>query len=112
MDLFNKKKIKKLENQIYEMTCEIDRYIKNERNWSKQLDETNEINNKIINENKKLIEWIKNILELYGTMEVHQRNQIQIPICKQNYIAYEGFNKIEEESIIIPEIRIINYRRV
>lgn len=52
MDLFNKKKIKKLENQIYEMTCEIDGYVKNERNWSKQLDETNEINNKIINENK------------------------------------------------------------
>ena len=28
MDLFNKKKIKKLENQIYEMTCEIDGYVK------------------------------------------------------------------------------------
>ena len=38
LDLFNKKKIKELEQENYELHSDIEGYIKNERIWSKQID--------------------------------------------------------------------------
>ena len=38
MDIFNRKKVKKLEREVYSLNNEIEGYIKNERNWSKQID--------------------------------------------------------------------------
>ena len=63
MDLFNKKKIKKLEQEIYSLNNEIEGYIKNERNWSKQIDGLEKISSQTMEQNQKLITWIETIIE-------------------------------------------------
>ena len=58
LDLFNKKKIKELEQEVYNLNNDIEGYIKNERNWSKQIDNMEKITTKTMEENQKLINWI------------------------------------------------------
>ena len=48
-------------------------------------------NTQLIEENQKLIEWVKNILDTFGTMEVRERNRIQIPVIKQT-TTYNGLS--------------------
>lgn len=46
MDIFNRKKVKKLEEEIYSLNNKIEGYIKNERHWSKQIDNLEKISTK------------------------------------------------------------------
>ena len=78
LDLFNKKKIKKLEQEVYSLNNDIEGYIKNERNWSKQIDNMEKISTKIMEENHKLINWIMKILDTVGTMEVREKSNFKI----------------------------------
>lgn len=110
MDIFNRKKVKKLEQEVYSLNNEIEGYIKNERNWSKQIDGLEKISTKTMEENQKLIKWIETIINTVGVMEVHEKTQIQIPVYIESHHRpydsnYQGI--FERERITIPEITII-----
>ena len=110
MDLFNKKKIKRLEQEIYSLNNEIEGYIKNERNWSKQIDGLEKISSQTMEQNQKLIKWIETIIDTVGVMEIRKKRQIQIPVYIDKSIRaydsnYQGI--FERERITIPEITIV-----
>lgn len=110
MDLFNKKKIKKLEQEIYSLNNEIEGYIENERNWSKQIDGLEKISSQTIEQNQKLIKWIETIIDTVGVMEVREKRQIQIPVYIDKGIGNYDSNYMgifERERITIPEITIV-----
>lgn len=110
MDIFNKKKVKELEQEINILNNEIEGYIKNERNWSKQIDGLEKISTQTMEENQKLIKWIETILDTIGVMEVREKRQIQIPVyIKKEYEAYDRnyLGIFEKERITIPEITIV-----
>ena len=110
LDLFNKKKIKKLEQEVYSLKNDIEGYIKNERNWSKQIDNMEKISTKTMEENQKLINWIMKILDTVGTMEVREKSNFKIPVYEnKNYRAYKQnyMGIYEKERLTIPEITIV-----
>ena len=110
MDIFNRKKIKKLEEEIYSLNNENEGYIKNERHWRKQIDNLEKISSQTMEENQKLLKWIMTILDTVGTLEVREKVDFKIPIYQnKNHRAYDnnfmGF--FEKERITIPEITIV-----
>lgn len=80
-----------------------------------------QLQNKIIyddylkKENEKLIEWVQNILEQFGTFDVNSRERIQIPIMRKIDNWSDGLHNepITTETIVIPEISIskMSYRK-
>lgn len=113
MDIFNRKKVKKLEQEVYSLTNEIEGYIKNERNWSKQIDGLEKISSQTMEQNQKLIKWLETILDTIGVMEVREKTQVKIPVYKE--LGYGNYNSryrpmFEEERITIPEITIIKLK--
>ncbi len=110
MDLFNKKRIKKLEREVSELNNEIEKYQKNERNWDMKIDKLEDISSKTMEENQKLIKWIMTILDTVGTIEVREKADFKIPIYQnKNYRAYDNnyIGIYERERITIPEITLI-----
>lgn len=110
MDLFNKNKIRKLEQEISQLNNEIDKYQKNERNWDMKIDKLEDISSKTMEENQKLIKWIMTILDTVGTLEVREKVDFKIPIYQnKNYRAYDNnyMGIYEKARITIPEITII-----
>lgn len=110
MDLFNKNKIKKLEQEISQLNNEIYKYQKNERNWDMKIDKLEDISSKTMEENQKLIKWIMTILDTVGTLEVREKVDFKIPVYQnKNYRAYDNnyMGIYEKERITIPEITII-----
>ena len=110
MDLFNKKKIKRLEREISQLNNEIEKYQKNERNWDMKIDKLEDISSRTMEENQKLIKWIMTILDTVGVMEVREKRQIQIPVYIDKSIrAYDSnyMGIFEKERITIPEITIV-----
>lgn len=110
MDMFNKKKVKELEQIIYRLNHEIEGYQKNERHWNSQIDGLEKISSNLTEENQKLIKWIMNILDTFGTMEIRDRERVSIPIYHdKNYRAYDNnfMGICERERITIPEITIV-----
>lgn len=110
MDLFNKKKIRKLEQEIYQLNNEIEKYKKNERNWDMKIDKLEDISSRTMEENQKLIKWIMTILDTVGTLEVREKVGFKIPIYQnKNYRAYDNnyMGIYERERITIPEITLI-----
>lgn len=68
-------------------------------------------NQQLIEENQKMIEWVKNILDTFGTMEVRERS-IQIPVIKETRTYNSDIlGNYEEETIIIPEIIVTKSTR-
>lgn len=113
MDIFNKKKIKELEKINFSLCKEIQGYQNNERHWNSKIDNLEKISSNLIEENQKLIKWIMNILDTFGTMEIRDRRSVQIPIYRdENYRAYDNNIKgiYERERITIPEITIVKMR--
>lgn len=103
-DLFNKKKIKKLEHEI--------------EHQYKLLEAKNVTINKLESEiasrrfeNEKLINWIMNILQQFGTVDAGGMQHIQIPVNKSSepiYSGREGMGIMEE--IHIPSITVAKAR--
>lgn len=113
MDLFNRKKVKELENKLLKIQ-EAFEMSQGELNAYKNVNNIAIDNKKLLEENEKLIHWIMNILDTFGTMEVRDRRTFSIPIYKNNiHMDYDNYHNyddaIERESIIIPQIRIIKY---
>lgn len=111
MDLFNKNKVKKLKEEIKYLSNEIEGYMKNERHWSRQIDNLEKISTNTMEENQKLIKWIMNILKEFGTVEIGDRQHVEIPIHKTSIKAH--YDNIEDmyisttERIEIPSITIV-----
>lgn len=112
MDIFRKKKIRKLLNEIED----VNNRLVQERWKAKELQESinnlEKISTQTLEENQKLIEWIKKILDTFGTMEVKDSRNIQIPIYEhKTYKASEYDRKVmglfEKEIIRIPSITIV-----
>ena len=117
MDIFNKKKVKELENQIrilesanINLKNEISRYKNKETDWNNKIDRFEYISSQTMEENQKLIKWIMTILDTVGTMEVREKAQIKIPVyIEKTYNAYNTnyLGLYERDRITIPEITII-----
>ena len=110
MDLFNKRKVKELEERIKYLSNEIDGYMKNERHWSRQIESLEKISTNTMEENQKLIKWIMNILDTVGTMEVREKSNFKIPVYEnKSYRAYDQnyMGIYEKERLTIPEITIV-----
>ena len=110
LDLFNKKKIKELKQEIYELHNDIEGYIKNEQIWSKRIDNLEKIATNTMQENQRLIDWIMNILKEFGTVEIGDKQHIEIPIHKQNICSAYHRNYMgvfEKERIEIPSITLV-----
>ena len=111
MDLFNKRKVKELEERIKYLSNEIDGYMKNERHWSRQIESLEKISTNTMEENQKLIKWIMNILKEFGTVEIGDRQHVEIPIhrtsIKAHYDNIEDMYISTRERIEIPSITII-----
>ena len=109
LDLFNKKKIKKLEDDIFSLQ----RDLITEQNKSKtykDIIENCHCSTLLLEENKKLIEWVERILEEFGTIDVYERHSIHIPIYRKTDYAINQtvneFKRTKTEIIVIPEIVI------
>ena len=80
MDIFRKKKIRKLLNELED----VNNILIQERCKTKKLQERinnlEKISTQTLEENQILIEWIRKILNTFGTMEVKSRMNVQIPI--------------------------------
>lgn len=104
LDLFNKKKIKKLEHEI--------------EHQYKLLEAKNVTINKLESEissrrfeNEKLINWIMNILQQFGTIDAGGVQHIQIPVNKNAEPVYgRGAGMGVMEEIHIPSITVAKVR--
>ncbi len=111
MDLFNIKKIKKLEDKVFSLERELEREKNSVVTLKEVLRSNSESRKYLEEENKKLIEWIKSILEEFGTMDVREQSTVHIPVYKRSDImlfrsANEEIPRYKEKIVVIPEIVI------
>lgn len=112
--MFNNKKIKEQQELIDCYREERDKYrnrydnaIKSVSNLQDDLRESVKKNYVLMEENKKLIEWIKTIINEVGCYEVKDRNQFRIPIYKEESSRMiDGFGEQKRKDITIPTIHI------
>ena len=107
IDLFNKKKIKELEDKIKNQKEAIYDYKKHIENTDKLNKDLSKILNMQLEENKKLNEWIITILKEFGTTNVREEH-IQIPVI-ENSATYTSMlcGTVKEKRIEIPSITLI-----
>lgn len=109
MDIFRKKKVKKLLDELEDTN----NMLIQERSKNKKLQESannfERISTQVLEENQILIEWIRKILDTFGTMEVRSRMNVQIPIYKDVIRPIESspFQPQIKERIEIPPITIM-----
>lgn len=113
MDLFNKRKVEKLEQQLELLNHDLQKE-KNDNDTLKDILRNSNCSSLLLEENKKLIDWIEKILTEFGTMDVRSRERVQIPIYKiEKEYPYKMMNpntemlRVKEKTIIIPEITLI-----
>jgi len=104
IDLFNKKRIKQLEELLHE------RY-EDKEYYKEKLNELTRSENRckqLYEENEKLIEWIKQILENFGTFDVYDTSPVKIPVWKQSSMSYDPatLTRTYTDTKIIPQIVI------
>ena len=108
--LFKKKKrIEELERELKIVREEFERD-RGELLAYKNIKSNDKLLAQSMEENQKLINWIMNILDTFGTMEVKDRRHIQIPIMKEKRIAnynMDYYMTNTKEIITIPEITLI-----
>lgn len=114
-DIFNKKKVKEQDEIIkgYRKRCDTQKEeiekLKKEVRELKIENSSDELHNHLCNENKKLIDWIRKILDEVGTVNVDSTNTFKIPVYKKvEEKAYDTIfpTIVVEETITIPEIII------
>lgn len=118
--MFNKKAkyIKELENKISNYVIETEqlrtkiKLIETEK--TKSYNDLKSNYSKIVDSNEKLIDWVRKILENFGTVDMTGKTQnISIPIYREyRQNIYKACDEIKtevtEELIIIPEIHFKN----
>lgn len=107
MDLFNKKKVRKLYKNIDSLQFELS----SKNTIIKRLETTNSNNQEtislLINENQKLIDWVQKILEVAQICKTNEGLQtVNIPIVEDKHGKYNSnWETPLSEEIIIPSIR-------
>ena len=112
MDLFNKKKIEKLERELRLVRDEF------ERDRGAKIELQNEMErfresaiNQLIEENRKLIDWIEKILEVAQICKTNEGLQmVNIPIQEEKINRYNPKWELTSEQrkeIVIPSIRYV-----
>lgn len=115
MDIFRKKKVKKLLNELEDTN----NMLIQERSKTKRLRESvnnlERISTQTLEENQILIEWIRKILDTFGTMKVKNRMNIRIPIYEHKTYKASEYDRnimglLEKEVIEIPSITIMKIK--
>lgn len=112
MDLFNKKKVEKLERELRLVRDEF------ERDRGAKLELQNEMEkfrqstiNQLIEENQKLVDWIEKILEVAQICKTNEGLQmVNIPIQEEKINPYNSKWELTSEQrkeIVIPSIRYV-----
>ena len=113
MDLFKKKKIRRLLDELEDSNNKLIQERAKSKEYKEIINNFEKISTKTMEENQELIKWIMNILDTFGTMEVKERRNIQIPVYEnKEYKAYDCnyMGIMERERITIPEITIVKMR--
>lgn len=110
MNLFNNKKAKRLQEELKNQENLI-KYLKSRNDFlEKMYKNISHSSEMIYEDNQKLIQWIKKIIEAFDVFEVSDRNPVRLPIYKiPSARYYENVNEVErisQETIVIPEIII------
>ena len=108
LDIFNKKKIKRLYQELEDCQNKLITARVEVKVLKKELDNSHQNTDQLLEENKKLIEWIKGILEVTHVCDTNNTlDMVTIPIVKRekdvNY--YGSVEPFHQEDIIIPTIR-------
>ena len=118
MDLFNKKRVKRLENQLRYTEEQFERLNGELATYKNLYKEDDVSKNNLIKENQKLIDWIEKIINEVGVKTNCKDSSINIPYYEdihyeENRIAgnYEKdyFPKQQRKDIIIPSIRFTKF---
>ena len=113
MELFKKKKIRRLLDELEDSNNKLIQERTKTKEYKEMINNFEKISTKTMEENQKLIKWIMNILDTFGTMEVKERRNIQIPVHEnKEYKSYDCnyMGIMERERIKIPEITIVKMR--
>lgn len=111
--MFNNKKIKEQQELIDGLRKERhkyqDKYYDSERENARLITRVENLEE----QNKDLIEWIKQIIKEVGCYEVKDRNQFRIPIYKEESSRMiDGFGKQTRKDITIPTIHITEFSKL
>ncbi len=110
IDLFNKKKLKEMENKVKNLSLIINDKNKEIYRQNNSINHLENNQSKLLSENQELINWIMKILNTVGTMKTREKLNFKIPVYTQKkYRAYDRnvMGIFEKERITIPEITII-----
>lgn len=109
MDIFRKKKIKKLLNELEDVNNILIQERCKTTKLQERINNLEKISTQTLEENQILMEWIKKILDTFGTMEVKDSRNVQIPIYEHKASEYDRnvMGLFEKEVIRIPAITII-----
>lgn len=115
MDIFRKKKIRKLLNELEDVNNILIQERCKTTKLQERINNLEKISTQTLEENQILMKWIKKILDTFGTMEVKDSRNVQIPIYEhKTYKASEYDRNVmglfEKEVIEIPAITIIKMR--
>lgn len=108
MCLFNRKKIKELQDKFEYERKLVQVLEERNRDLEKRINELYKDHSRQIIENQKAYDWIQKILETFGTVETRNKTY-KIPIYKEEFKPYVegmGYPLIETERIVIPTIVI------
>lgn len=115
MDIFNKKRIKRmtetndaLHNQIQLLKVELRSTRENQEKLEQEIARYNRIMNDLIDENAKLTLWIHEILKITHVCETKNTlDVITIPIAKyeKDFRMDGSVEPFHQEDIVIPSIR-------
>lgn len=112
MDLFNRRKVEKLEQQLELLKVDLQKE-KNNNDTLKEVLKNSNCSSLLLEENQKLIDWIEKILSDFGTVDVGSKERLRIPIYKvEKEYPYKMMDpytetiRTSEKTIIIPEITL------
>lgn len=117
IDLFNKKKIKEQEQKLKHTSfiiSEKEKEINRQYNTIKNLQTAH---NRVLDENKKLIDWVYKILNEFGELSTNKNISIRIPYYKDEELGCFGINDSRQfneirTTITIPELIINKTERI
>lgn len=111
-DIFNKKKVEKLERELRLVRDEFERDRGAKLELQKEMERFRESTiNQLIEENQKLVDWIEKILEVAQICKTNEGLQmVNIPIRENKIDAYNPNWELTPEQrkeIVIPSIRYV-----
>lgn len=114
IDLFNKRKLKKLqsqlnynENYMEKLNGELGAY---KKLYKEKCEEENKSINNLLEENQKLINWIYKILDNFGQISNSEIDYIRIPYTKS--MTHKAYTDTKTICIRVPELILYKEERM